>query len=342
MANTAHKSATSVTLAPLQEKSQFELFVQQYWRHAAVAAIAVAGAVVVLHQRSQAERLERAKSWDALVARTTVDPFTRELQADDATWSALALELKGKDSGPWARLFQAKKLLDERKYDEARAAIGQLRAEYPQHPLVVDSLRWSDDDKGASLLQTIEQRLSQRGAWEGARPELFGHPKPDASDPRIVFKTSKGDIEVALYQSKAPQHVAKFLELVAAQYFDGMAFHGVAAGQSASIGDPNTKSDDTSTWGQGGRDIVLPFETSGLHHFEGALSAEEGANPKESLGSRFSFIVADSLLEDDSRVVFGSIQSGLDVARQIAAAETDPSAPGRPKEPIRILSAQRQ
>ncbi len=342
MANTAHKSATSVTLAPLQEKSQFELFVQRYWKHAAIAAVAIAAAVVVLHQRSQAQRLERAKSWDALVSRATVDPFSRALQADATTWDSLAQELKGQDSGPWTRLFQAQKLVEERKYEEAHAAIAQLRTDYPQHPLVLDSLRWSEDDKGANLLQTIEQRLNERASWEGARPTLFANPKPEAGDPRVIFKTSKGDIVVALYASKAPQHVAKFLELVGSQHFDGQAFHAVAAGQSASVGDPNTKTEDTSTWGQGGRDLVLPFESSGLHHFEGALSAEEGPNPKESLGGRFSFIVADSLLEDDSRVVFGTIEAGLDVARQIAAAETDPSAPGRPKEPIRVISAQRQ
>lgn len=342
MANTAHKSATSVTLAPLQEKSQFELFVQRYWKHAAIAAVAVAGVVVALHQRSQAARLERAESWDALVSRATVDPFSRALQADVATWDSLAQELKGRDAGPWTRLFQAQKLVEDRKYDEARAAIAQLRADYPQHPLVVDSLTWSEDDKGASLLATIERRLSEREAWEGAHSTLFANPKPEPTDPRVVFNTSKGEIVVALYQSKAPQHVAKFLELVDAKHFDGMAFHAVAAGQSASVGDPNTKTEDTSVWGQGGLDVVLPFETSGLHHFEGALSAEEGSNPKESLGSRFSFIVADNLLEDDTRVVFGTIESGLDVARQIAAAETDPSAPGRPKEPIRVVSAQRR
>lgn len=341
MPNTAHKSATSVTLAPLQEKSPFEAFVQQYWKHGAAVVVAISIGVVILHQRSQASRAKRAESWDVVATRATVDPFTRALQADAATWDSLALELKGRDAGPWARLLQTKRLVEDRKYDEARAALAALRADYPKHPLLTDALRWSNDDKGASLVESIEQRLAERAQWESARAELFANPPPEAGAPRVSLKTSKGDVVIALYPARAPQHVAKFLELVDSKYFDGLAFHAVAAGQSASLGDPTTKAEDMALWGQGGQDITLPYEETGLHHFAGAISAEEGLKPKESLGGRFSLVVADSLLEDDTRVVFGTIESGLDIARQIAAAETDPNAPSRPKEAVRVLSAAR-
>lgn len=342
MPNTAHKSATSVTLAPLQEKSPFEAFVQQYWKHGAALAGAISVAIVILHLRSEASRAERAGSWDAVATRTTVDPFTRALQAEAATWDSLAQELRGREAGPWARLLQAKRLVEDRKFDEARAALAAFKTDYAQHPLLTDALRWSDDDKGESLVACIERRLAERAQWEALQPGLFANPLPEAGDPRVVLKTSKGEVVIALYPSRAPQHVSKFLELVDAKYFDGMAFHAVAAGQSASVGDPNTKAEDLTQWGQGGREIVLPFETSGLHHFEGALSAEQGEGAEESLGGRISLIVADNLLEDDTRVVFGTVESGLDVARQIAAAETDPASPARPKEPIRVLSASRQ
>lgn len=342
MANTAHKSATSVTLAPLQEKSQFELLVQQYWKHAAAVTVVGAIAVVVLHQRSQATKAERQESWNTVVSRATLDPFTRALKADPSTWNELATTLKGRDAGPWARLMQAKQLVDDRKYDEAKAALAQLRTDYPGHPLLQSDWRWSEDDKGGSLIDVIEKRLAERAAWETSKANLFANPPPESSDPRVVFKTTKGDFTVAVYTSNAPQHAAKFLELVDAKHFDGMAVHEVAAGQSIDLGDPNTKGEDTATWGQGGRDIVLPTETTGLHHFAGALSALAGAEPKQSLPSRVSILVSDNLFQDDTRVVFGVVESGLDIARQIAAAETDPSVPRRPKDAIRILSAARQ
>jgi cyclophilin family peptidyl-prolyl cis-trans isomerase len=342
MATPAHKAATSVTLAPLQEKSALETFVQQYWKHALALVLAITLGILFAHQRSQAARAERAVGWDTIATRASVDPFTRTLQADPETWAALAQELKDKGAGPWARLMQAKRLVDDRKYDEAAAALAQLRADYPAHPLVTDSWRASDQDSGLSLVALIEKRLQDRASWESARPNLFANPPPEEGAPKLAIKTSKGEVVVALYPAKAPQHVAKFLELVDAKHFDGMAVHEVAAGQSFSAGDPNTKGDDTATWGLGGRDLVLPFETSGLHHFAGALSAEAGATAKESLGGLFSIFAADSLLDDDTRVVFGVVESGLDVVRQIAAAETDPTAPTRPKEAIRILSVARQ
>jgi cyclophilin family peptidyl-prolyl cis-trans isomerase len=342
MATPAHKAATSVTLAPLQEKSALETFVFRYWKHAAALVLAVTIGILVAHQRAQATRAERAVGWDTIATRATIDPFTRTLQADPQTWAGLADELKGRDAGPWARLMQANRLVDDRKYDEARAALSQLRTDYPQHPLVTDAWQASENEAGLSLIALIEKRLQERGAWEAARPTLFANPPAEADAPRLVFSTSKGEFVVALYPAKAPQHVAKFLELVDAKHFDGSAVHELSAGQSFSGGDPNTKSYDTATWGQGGMDVVLPFERSGLHHFAGALSAESGPTEKESIGGRFSIFAADSLLEDDTRVVFGTVESGLDIVRQIASAETDPLAPTRPKEAIRILTVARK
>jgi len=342
MASTAHKSATSVTIAPLQEKSEFEAFVLKYWKHGAAVAVVVGAAVVVAHQRSQAEKESRAKSWDAVMARTTADPMSQEPQADSETWASLASELKGEDSGPWVRLMQAKQLVADRKFDEAKAALDQLQSEYPKHPLLQVPWQWSDESQSASLLQTIEARIDALGQWEAQHPELFGNPPAPADAPRVVMQTSKGSFTVALYPAKAPLHVAKFLELVESNYFDGGAVYGLSAGRSFSLGDPNSKTEDAATWGEGGGELVLPFEKSGLHHFSGAFCAEEGPTEKESLGGRFSVYVTDSFMDDDSEVVFGVVESGLEIAREIAGAETDPAAPTRTKEPIRILGATRQ
>ena len=344
MATPAHKSATSVTLAPLDEKSGFELFVHTYWKLGAVVAAAIAGGVIVAHQLSQKQRAARAESWDALNARAAHDPFTGTRDVDDATWASLAADLKGGDAGPWIRLMQAQQLVEDRKYDEATDALEQLRAEYPGHPLLGADWRVSDDASAVTFLALIEQRLGARAEWEAARPELFGNPPPAADAPRVVLETAKGEIVVALFPSKAPQHVAKFLELVDGEYFDGMAVYDVAAGMSFSLGDPNTKGEDVTTWGQGGRDLVIPSEETGLHHFAGAVSAEASETKGESLAGRFSVFTADSLFDDDTRVVFGVVESGLEVAREIAAADvgSDPNAPGLPAEPIRITSVKRR
>jgi peptidyl-prolyl cis-trans isomerase B (cyclophilin B) len=46
-------------------------------------------------------------------------------------------------------------------------------------------------------------------------------------DVEITLKTSKGDINIHMYATKAPHTVANFLGLAKAGYYDGLTFHRV-------------------------------------------------------------------------------------------------------------------
>ncbi|HBN17468.1 MAG TPA: peptidylprolyl isomerase, partial [Akkermansia sp.] len=46
-------------------------------------------------------------------------------------------------------------------------------------------------------------------------------------DVHVVLSTTKGDIELALYPSKAPVTVANFLNLANRGYYKGITFHRV-------------------------------------------------------------------------------------------------------------------
>ena len=46
-------------------------------------------------------------------------------------------------------------------------------------------------------------------------------------DVHVVLSTTKGDIELALYPSKAPVTVANFLNLASRGYYKGITFHRV-------------------------------------------------------------------------------------------------------------------
>src|SRR5262249_22002686 len=48
--------------------------------------------------------------------------------------------------------------------------------------------------------------------------------------PRVRFATTKGDIEIELFENDAPNTVANFIELVEKKYYDGLKFHRVIPG----------------------------------------------------------------------------------------------------------------
>src|SRR5262249_12307218 len=57
--------------------------------------------------------------------------------------------------------------------------------------------------------------------------------------PRVLMKTSKGDIVLELFENEAPNTVSNFISLVEARKYDGTRFHRVIPGFMAQGGDPN-------------------------------------------------------------------------------------------------------
>jgi hypothetical protein len=55
-------------------------------------------------------------------------------------------------------------------------------------------------------------------------------------NPRVIIKTSKGDVVVKLYADKAPVTVRNFLSYVDEGKYDGVIFHRVIAGMMIQTG----------------------------------------------------------------------------------------------------------
>ena len=68
-----------------------------------------------------------------------------------------------------------------------------------------------------------------------------------------VISTKFGDMVVEFYPDVAPMHVESFTVLANERYFDGTTFHRVIPGFVIQGGDPNSKNEDRSTHGTGGR-----------------------------------------------------------------------------------------
>lgn len=59
---------------------------------------------------------------------------------------------------------------------------------------------------------------------------FFGTSEASGANPKVLLKTSKGDITLELYADKAPVSVKNFLDYVDAKFYDGLIFHRVIKG----------------------------------------------------------------------------------------------------------------
>ena len=175
---------------------------------------------------------------------------------------------------------------------------------------------------------------------------------------KVLFKTTFGDITVALYDD-TPQHKANFIKLVNDKFYDGVLFHRIIKGFMIQGGDPNSKTAKAGQrLGDGDVGYTIPAEFKENHfHKKGALcAARQGdqVNPKKaSSGSQF-YIVQGTVFDDkkldyyEERLgkifsatqrqayktvggtphldgdytVFGEVTEGLEIVDKIAAVKT--------------------
>ncbi|WP_049907057.1 peptidylprolyl isomerase [Halovivax asiaticus] len=174
-------------------------------------------------------------------------------------------------------------------------------------------------------------------------------------NPTATLHTSEGDIEIELYEERAPRTVENFLNLAehdpaaddepapdtttwtdpesgetrGDSLYAGVPFHRVIEGFMVQGGDP------TGT-GRGGPGYEFDdeFHDELRHDGPGKLSmANSGPNTN---GSQF-FITLDAQPHlDDRHAVFGEVTDGMDVVRDIGSTDVD--ANDKPTDPITIDS----
>jgi len=137
-----------------------------------------------------------------------------------------------------------------------------------------------------------------------------------------VMHTNLGDITLRFFPDKAPKHVEAFKKLARSGYYDGTKFHRVIPGFMIQGGDPNTKSDNRSSYGTGGPGYQLKAEFNDTPHTRGILSAARTSDP-HSAGSQFFLMVARASHLDNQYTVYGEVTEGLDVLDKIVALPRD-------------------
>jgi len=138
----------------------------------------------------------------------------------------------------------------------------------------------------------------------------------------VNIETNFGKISFKLIPELAPETVRNFKKLAKDGFYNGTLFHRVIPGFMIQGGDPNTKTDNKSSWGTGGPGYSIKAEFSSRSHLRGIVSMARSQDPN-SAGSQFFIVMADSTFLDKQYTVFGEVMEGMDVADKIVNLKRD-------------------
>lgn len=141
--------------------------------------------------------------------------------------------------------------------------------------------------------------------------------KKASSTPTATISTQFGDIVIKFRPDVAPRHVENFIKLAKSGFYNKTIFHRVIPGFMIQGGDPYTKSQDETLYGQGGPGYTVKAEFNNVSHKRGIVSMARSNDPN-SAGSQFFIVVEDSTFLDHKYTVFGEVIKGMDVADKIA------------------------
>jgi len=155
----------------------------------------------------------------------------------------------------------------------------------------------------------------------------------DEQLPIVKLETSRGDIEILLFENEAPNTVANFISLVEKKFYDGIKFHRVIPAFMIQGGCPISR-DDINKAGSGGPGYSIACECYGKNprrHFAGSLSMAHAG--KDTGGSQFflthlptAHLNTEPGKPDGNHTVFGRVIKGLDVVLAVEKGDEIKSA----------------
>lgn len=164
------------------------------------------------------------------------------------------------------------------------------------------------------------------------------------SNPKVLMKTSKGDITIELYPDKAPLTIKNFLSYVDDHFYDGTIFHRVmkdfmiqGGGLTADFEEKPAKSP------------IKNEAANGLKNKRGTIAMARRGEPHSATCQFYINHVDNPELDNGTAsdgwgyCVFGKVIDGLDVVDAIANSPTMTKY-GRqnvPSETIKIISVSR-
>ncbi|WP_027015881.1 peptidylprolyl isomerase [Comamonas composti] len=159
--------------------------------------------------------------------------------------------------------------------------------------------------------------------------------------PKVLLKTSKGDIVLELNSAKAPKTVANFLQYVNDKHYDGTVFHRVMDGFMIQGGGMDADMREKTT-----RAPIELEARNGLTNDRGTIAMARTTNPNSATAQFFINVVDNAMLnaprpDGHGYAVFGRVIQGMDVVDQIRTVPTGNRGmlQNVPVQPVTIVSA---
>jgi cyclophilin family peptidyl-prolyl cis-trans isomerase len=169
------------------------------------------------------------------------------------------------------------------------------------------------------------------------------------ANPVVRLDTTAGPVIIELYEDKAPQSVANFLQYVDSGFYNGTQFHRVISGFMIQGGGFDQSGQRKAT-----RKPIQNEADNGLKNKRGTLAMARTSNPHSATAQFFVNLVDNRNLDftgKNSRgwgyAVFGAVTDGMNVVDNIARERTTSQrlngmmARDVPEVPILITKAYR-
>jgi peptidylprolyl isomerase domain and WD repeat-containing protein 1 len=154
------------------------------------------------------------------------------------------------------------------------------------------------------------------------------------TQPKVILRTSKGDITLQLNQIETPKTVENFMTHCRNGYYNNVIFHRIIKNFMIQTGDP--QGDGTggeSIWGGEFEDEFHPD----LKHSQPYVLSMANCGPSTN-GSQFFITTVKCPWLDNKHTVFGKVIKGVEVVTAIENVKCDDL--DRPEEPIKILQVE--
>lgn len=156
-------------------------------------------------------------------------------------------------------------------------------------------------------------------------PACHAQPKRSSmSNPTVMIRTNVGDIEVELYQNKAPQTVKNFLQYVDEKHYDQTIFHRVIDGFMIQGGGFSTDFKEKKTHAP-----IRNEANNGLANTRGTLAMARTSDVHSATAQFYINVADNDFLNYKSPTpsgygycVFGQVINGMDVVDKIKKVKT--------------------